>query len=284
VPTELWGVLNVTPDSFSDGGEFLAIDRALAQAERMLAEGASVIDVGGESSRPPGTTYGAGSVEVSAAEEIARVVPVIAALSARGVRVSVDTVKAQVAEAALKAGARIVNDVSCGRSTELMCVAAQAGAELVLMHNRGRGERSGTNVVYDNVITDVRDELMRALERALSAGMRREAVWLDPGVGFAKTAAQSAALVAATPTLVATGQRVLVGPSRKSFVAELAMDRGKDEGAQLPAPGERLGGTAAAVVVAVLGGAHAVRVHDVREMHQAVRLAENMAAHMGGAP
>lgn len=275
-PTELWGVLNVTPDSFSDGGEFMALERALAQAERMLAEGASVIDVGGESSRPPGATYGAGAVEVSAAEEIARVVPVIAALSSRGVRVSVDTVKPQVAEAAVKAGARIINDVSCGRSLELMRVAAEAGAELVLMHNRGRGERSGTNVVYDNVITDVRDELMRALERAVSAGVRREAIWLDPGVGFAKTAAQSAALVAATPTLVATGQRVLVGPSRKSFVAELAVEKG----AQLPAPAERLGGTAAAVVVAVLGGAHAVRVHDVREMHQAVRLAE----HMGGAP
>ena len=277
-PTELWGVLNVTPDSFSDGGQFVAIDRALAHAERMIAEGAAVIDVGGESSRPPGITYGAGAPEVSVEDEIARVVPVIAELAARGVRVSVDTVKPQVARAALQAGARIVNDVSCGRSEELLRAAAEASAELVLMHNRGRGERSGANVVYDNVITDVRDELMRALERALSAGMRREAVWLDPGVGFAKTAAQSAALVAATPVFVATGQRVLVGPSRKSFVAELAAQSGES----LPPPSERLGGTAAAVVVAVLGGAHAVRVHDVREMHQAVRLMEHMAEHMGG--
>jgi dihydropteroate synthase len=124
------------------------------------------------------------------------------------------------------------------------------------------------------VITDVRDELMSALERALTAGVRREAVWLDPGVGFAKTAAQSAQLVAATPALVATGQRVLVGASRKSFVAELATEPGRD----MPPPEQRLGGSAAAVVVAVLGGAHAVRVHDVREMHQAVRLTEFMGA------
>jgi dihydropteroate synthase len=273
-PVELWGVLNVTPDSFSDGGRFLAVEAALAHAERMRAEGADVLDVGGESSRPPGRTYGSGASEVGAEEECARVLPVIEALARRGCRVSIDTVKAEVAAAAVRAGAAIINDVSCGRDSALLRVAAEHGSELVLMHNRGRGERSGANVAYVNVVADVREELLQAVERARQAGVRPEAIWLDPGVGFAKTAAQSAALVAATPSFVATGHRVLVGPSRKSFLAELTVPAG---GASAE-PGERLGGTAAAVTMAVIGGARAVRVHDVRDMHQAVRLTEVMLA------
>jgi dihydropteroate synthase len=273
-PVELWGVLNVTPDSFSDGGRFLAADAALAHAERMRAEGADVLDVGGESSRPPGRTYGSGAPEVSAAEESARVLPVIEALAARGFRVSIDTVKAEVADAAVRAGAAVINDVSCGRDSALLRVAAERGAELVLMHNRGRGERSGANVAYVDVVAEVREELLQAVERAVQVGVRREAIWLDPGVGFAKTAAQSAALIAATSRFVATGHRVLVGPSRKSFLAELTVPAS----GVLPGPAERLGGTAAAVTVAVLGGARAVRVHDVRDMHQAVRLTEHMLA------
>jgi dihydropteroate synthase len=144
------------------------------------------------------------------------------------------------------------------------------------MHNRGRGERSGANVAYVDVVGDVRDELLRAVERATLAGVRPEAIWLDPGVGFAKTAAQSAALIAATPRLVATGHRVLVGASRKSFLAELT----SPEGALLPGPSERLGGSLAAATLAVMGGARAVRVHDVRETHQAVRLTERLVAAM----
>jgi dihydropteroate synthase len=279
---EIWGVLNVTPDSFSDGGRFVGLEAAVAHGERMHAEGADVLDVGGESSRPPGRTYGVGASEVSADEENARVLPVVAALVERGLRVSVDTVKAKVAQAAVRAGAAIINDVSCGRDPELLRVVADSRVELVLMHTRGRGERSGANVAYVDVVGEVREELLRAVERATLAGVRPESIWLDPGVGFAKTAAQSAALIAATPRLVATGHRVLVGASRKSFLAELTAP----EGAALPGPSERLGGSLAAATMAVLGGARAVRVHDVRETQQAVRLTEHMVvlSQGGGSP
>jgi dihydropteroate synthase len=264
-------VLNVTPDSFSDGGAYLAVESALRHGARLLREGATVLDVGGESSRPPGKTYGAVTA-VSEAEELRRVLPVIEGLRACGARLSIDTVKARVAELAIKAGASIVNDVSCGRSEALLRVAAEAGVELALMHNRGRGERSAENVRYGDVAREVRDELMSALDRAVSAGVAAERIYLDPGIGFAKSALQSAALLARTDVLVATGQRVLVGPSRKSFIGELAPLATGDA----PEPAQRLGGTAAAVTVAVLGGAHAVRVHDVLEMFQAVQLAARM--------
>lgn len=266
-------MLNVTPDSFSDGGAYVGIEVALVQAVRLLREGAGVIDIGGESSRPPGKTYGAVS-GVSEAEELQRVLPVIEGLRAYGAKVSVDTVKAGVAERALRAGASIINDVSCGRSEALLRVAAESGAELVLMHNRGRGERSAQNVRYGDVAREVRDELMAALDRAVTAGVAPERVWLDPGVGFAKTAAQSAEVIARTDLLVATGQRVLVGASRKSFIGELApLATGLT-----PTPQQRLGGSAAALTVAVLLGAHAVRVHDVLEMKQAADLAAQLRA------
>jgi len=271
VECEIWGVVNVTPDSFSDGGAFLAADAALRQGMRLLREGATVLDIGGESSRPSGRTYGAVS-EVSEDEELRRVLPVIEGLRACGARISVDTVKAGVAERAIQAGAAIVNDVSCGRSEGLLRVAAASGVELVLMHNRGRGERSPENTRYREVVRDVRDELMAAVDRAVTAGVLLEKIWIDPGIGFAKTALQSAALLAFTDVLVATGQRVLIGPSRKSFIAELArLATGAEPDSQ-----QRLGGTAAALTVAVLRGAHAVRVHDVLEMRQAVLLATRM--------
>ncbi|MET0342081.1 MAG: dihydropteroate synthase [Polyangiales bacterium] len=264
----MWGVLNVTPDSFSDGGAYLAVDAALHHAARLLREGAHVIDVGGESSRPPGTTYGAPPL-VSESEELRRVIPVIEGLRALGARVSVDTVKARVAERAIRAGAAILNDVSCGRSEALLAVAAASGCELVLMHNRGRGERSPANVKYGDVVREVRDELMAAVDRAITAGCAPERVWIDPGLGFAKTAAQSARLVAHTEVLVATGHRVLMGPSRKSFIAELApLATG-----EAASPQQRLGGTAAAITVSVLQGAHAVRVHDVLALRQTCLIA-----------
>lgn len=268
---EIWGVLNVTPDSFSDGGAFLDADSALHQGVRLLREGAIVLDVGGESSRPPGRTYGA-VAGVSETEELRRILPVIRALRACGARISVDTVKAKVAEGAVLAGAEIVNDVSCGRSEALLRVAAESGVELVLMHNRGRGERSSENTRYRDVVNEVRDELLGALDRAMTAGVARERIWLDPGIGFAKSAAQSATLLAWTDVLVATGQRVLVGASRKSFIGELAP---LASGAR-PEPSQRAGGTAAALAVAVLRGAHAVRVHDVLEMRQAVLMATRL--------
>jgi dihydropteroate synthase len=263
-------VLNVTPDSFSDGGAFLERSPALEHAERMLREGADVIDVGGESSRPAGKTYGEGFASVSAEEELGRVLPVVEALVARGVRVSVDTIKAEVARSVLKAGATVINDVSCGRSEALLeAVGSRASAELVLMHTRGRGECHGDNVLYSDVAAEVRDELMLALERAERCGVKREQVWLDPGIGFAKTSAQSLAVLSRIDLLLATHQRVLVGPSRKSFIGELA----RDASGEVPSAARRLGGTAAAVTLAALAGVQAVRVHDVAEMRQAAELA-----------
>ena len=235
----------------------------------MVHEGASVVDVGGESTRPKGKTYGEGARAVSAEQEALRVLPVVEALVREGVRVSIDTTKAEVARSACRAGASVINDVSCGTSEALLRVAAEAGVELVLMHNRGRGECAGANVQYADVVEDVKAELLQAVERAVAAGVDRTRIWLDPGLGFAKTARQSLALLARTDVLVASGYRVLVGPSRKSFIGELA----KTASGQMPSASERLGGTAASVTAAVVLGAHAVRVHDVAEMWQAACLA-----------
>jgi dihydropteroate synthase len=236
----------------------------------MLREGADIIDVGGESSRPAGKTYGEGFAAVSAEEELGRVLPVVEALVARGVRVSVDTIKGQVARKVLSAGASVINDVSGGRSDSLLeAVAASAGAELVLMHNRGRGECHGDNVRYLDVAREVRDELMSALERAERLGVGRDRIWLDPGIGFAKTASQSLTVLSRIDLLVATHQRVLVGASRKTFIGEIARDASGDA----PPAARRLGGTAAAVTMAVLAGVQGVRVHDVGEMRQAAQLA-----------
>jgi dihydropteroate synthase len=270
IPCALWGVLNVTPDSFSDGGRFLALEAALAHGRAMLAAGADVLDVGGESTRPRGVTYGAGFAAVTLEEELRRVVPVVERLAAEGAYVSVDTTKPEVARAALAAGARIVNDVSCGRDGALLRIAAEAGAELVLMHNRGSGEVSAETTTYGDLLAEVLAELDAATERAVRAGVSRERIWLDPGLGFAKTAQQSLALLARTDAFVATGQRVLIGASRKSFLAEAAPDA---DGTR-PASTERLAATAMAVVHAARAGARAVRVHDVREMRQALLLSE----------
>ena len=277
---ELWGVLNVTPDSFSDGGRYLDPRAAIEHGLRLAEEGAHVLDVGGESSRPAGHTYGRGFEPVSVTEEIGRVVPVIEALSAQpGIRVSVDTVKPEVAVAALQAGATIVNDVQCAADPALARAAAEAGAEYVVMHNRGRGEVSPPNTAYADLVSDVIGELLAAAERAQSAGVPRASVWIDPGLGFAKTARQSAELLSSLGRFRKTGYRILVGPSRKSFIAELAP---YPSGARPPA-GDRLGGTAAAVAMCVVGGADAVRVHDVAMMRQAAAIAEALWLPRGGA-
>lgn len=278
VMCQLWGVLNVTPDSFSDGGRFLAAENAVVHAFEMLAAGADVIDVGGASSRPPGHVYGLGAEPVTAHAERERVETVVRALSARSVLVSIDTVNAAVAEVALEAGARIVNDVSCAGREALLRVTADAGADYVLMHNRGDGAVSGDNIAYGDCVAEVLDELRRGLDRAVGAGIAPERIWLDPGLGFAKTAAQSLALLAATARLVETGQRVLVGPSRKAFIAACAP---QPDGTQ-PEPSQRQPGTDAAVTVAVLGGASAVRVHDVPASYQAVRVALGVRGAAGG--
>ncbi len=278
---ELWGVLNVTPDSFSDGGKFLDCEAAVEHGRRLLQEGADVLDVGGESSRPAGRTYGEGFERVPAAEEILRVVPVIEVLAGHlGARVSIDTVKPEVAAAALAAGARIVNDVRCAEDPRLAEAAAAAGAEYVIMHNRGRGEVRSPNTDYGDLVQEVLAELLAAAERVEGAGVPRASIWLDPGLGFAKTAAQSAALLSSLGPFRKTGYRVLVGPSRKSFIAELAPDRGGER----PSADHRLGGTAAAVAVCVAQEVEAVRVHDVFVMRQLIRVAEALRDAAGAAP
>jgi dihydropteroate synthase len=269
---ELWAVVNVTPDSFSDGGLFLEHSAAIARGAQLIALGADVLDIGGASSRPPGKTYGAGASDVSIDEELRRVIPVIEGLTTRhGARVSIDTTRAEVAEASLKAGACIVNDVSNGASPALLEAVARADAELVLMHNRGDGSASGQNIVYRDVVASVVSELLEAVTRARKAGVRSEQIWLDPGVGFAKTSADSLAVIAGLPKLLETGHRVLLGPSRKSFISAIETKAGVT---QQSSPNERLGGTAAAVTMGVALGAHAVRVHDLPEMRQAVLVAE----------
>ena len=268
---ELWGVLNVTPDSFSDGGKYLEPRAAIDHGRRLLQEGADLLDIGGESSRPAGRTYGEGFDEVPAADEIRRVVPVIEALAGRlGARVSIDTVKPEVATAALAAGAGVVNDVRCAEDPALAKAAAAKGADYVIMHNRGRGEVRSPNTDYADVVEDVLTELLAAAERVELAGVPRASVWLDPGLGFAKTAAQSAVLLSSLGRFRKTGYRVLVGPSRKSFIAELA----PNPGGEPPRADERLGGTAAAVAICAAARVDAVRVHDVFAMRQLIRVTQ----------
>lgn len=275
-PTQIWGVLNVTPDSFSDGGRFLDQEAASARARAMVGEGADVIDVGGASSRPAGATYGAGAAVVSLDEELARVLPVLRRLN--DVRISIDTSRGEVASAALQAGARIVNDVSMGADPALLEAVARHDAEVVLMHSRSDGRIDAQTSDYGvSLIDTVRSELLASIEHAVAAGIARDRIWIDPGVGFAKTPAQSATLLARLSELrlgfAGLEHRVLVGASRKSFLAVLA--EGPD-GAR-PLPSERLAASLVAVVAAIAGGADAIRVHDVKESVQAARVARALA-------
>lgn len=267
----LWGVLNVTPDSFSDGGRFDSLEAAIDHARRMRDEGADVIDVGGESSRPKGKDYGDGAEHVPMAEELERVLPVVEALVADGITVSVDTVKAEVARAGLAAGARFVNDVSGGASLALLEAVAANDGRLVLMHNRGKGETRGGNTHYSDVVATVAAELTQSVARARGAGVAEDRLWVDPGLGFAKTAAQSMELLTRTAELRARlGLPMLIGPSRKSFIARTA----PNADGSLPSPTERESGTAVACALAVLGGCDALRVHDVGAMRQAALVAQ----------
>jgi dihydropteroate synthase len=252
------GVLNLTPDSFSDGGRFLDPGAAVARAHALAEQGADLVDVGGESTRP-------GAAPVPAAEEIRRVVPVLDRLRAGGfpVPLSVDTSKPEVARAALAAGAAMVNDVTGLADPALAAVVAEAGVPVVLMHMRGTPRDMQDRAVYRDVVAEVRDELAGALARAARAGIPPSRVVLDPGIGFAKTAEQSLEVLARLRELGALGRPILVGPSRKSFI-------GRVTGA---AVGDRLPGTLAAVAAAVLGGAAFVRVHDVAAARQAAQVA-----------
>jgi dihydropteroate synthase len=249
------GVLNVTPDSFSDGGLYLDAERAIAYGIDMARQGADVVDVGGESSRP-------GAEPVSEREELRRVVPVVQALAPH-VRVSVDTVKRAVAEAAVEAGATLVNDISAS----LWPVAAQSGVGWVAMHMQGAPRTMQDDPRYDDVVVEVRGFLSARAHAAVEGGVRE--VWVDPGIGFGKTASHNLALLHHLPELVADGFPVLVGTSRKSFLGRLSPgpDGGGTSGVE-----QRLPGSIATATWAMLAGAAMVRVHDVGSARQAATL------------
>lgn len=274
---EVMGVVNVTPDSFSDGGETYDADAAVAHGLALARDGAAILDVGGESTRP-------GAAPVPADEQRRRVVPVVRALAAaRVARVSVDTTSAAVAEAALEAGASLVNDVSAGEDDpRLLEVVSRAGVDVVLMHRQGTPATMQHDPCYGDVVLDVADQLRRRTRAALDHGVAAGRIWLDPGIGFGKRLPHNLALLARLGELRSLGQPLLVGPSRKSFIAHvMEADEGWAPGAAAPRdaahaavpPSDRLGGTAAAVTAAVFGGASVIRVHDVRMMVQAARVA-----------
>jgi dihydropteroate synthase len=266
------GVLNVTPDSFSDGGRYLDHDAAVERGRSMVADGAAIVDVGGESTRP-------GADPVSPEQELERTIPVIERLAAgrdtgpAGVRVSIDTTKAEVAAAALGVGARVVNDVSAFRfDPDMAGLVASAGATCVLMHMLGEPRTMQEDPRYDDVVDDVRAFLEERLAFAVGEGVPEEHVWLDHGIGFGKTVDHNLELLARLGEIVAIGRPVVIGTSRKSFLGKLT---GRPVG-------ERLPGTIATDVLALASGASVFRVHDVAEVADALRVAR--AALAGHAP
>ncbi len=260
------GVLNVTPDSFSDGGLWFDTARAIGHGREMIAEGADIVDVGGESTRP-------GAHPIPEAEELHRVLPVVEALAGEA-RVSVDTRKPAVARAAVAAGATIINDVSA----TLWSVAADTGAGWIAMHLRADPSVMQDHIHYDDVVAEVRDYLVTRAERAAAAGVRE--VWIDPGLGFGKHARHNLLLLRRLDQLVATGWPVAIGASRKSTLGRLTPDA---EGRPAPA-GDRLEGSVLTAAWAVMHGAALVRVHDVRPTVQAVRLAQGPSGATAGSP
>lgn len=267
--TLVMGIVNVTPDSFSDGGRYLDADAAVAHGLELMAQGADLIDVGGESTRP-------GADRPDEAEELRRVIPVVRRLTGAGVRVSVDTMRAAVAAAALEAGAQVVNDVSGGLADPriLEVVANAPGTTYVAMHWRAHGAVMNDYARYGDVVADVRAELSARVAAAVAAGIARERLVLDPGLGFSKDAEHNWALLARLPELAALGYPLLIGASRKRFLGALLA--GPDG-----TPGDlaaRDAATAALSVVAAQQGAWAVRVHDVPSSVAAVRVAERLGA------
>jgi dihydropteroate synthase len=261
--TLVMGVINVTPDSFSDGGVRFDATRAVEDGLRMVSEGADIIDVGGESTRP-------GAEDLPAHEELNRVLPVVEKLASAGALVSVDTYKAAVAREAIARGAAIVNDVSGFLfDPDLPRVAAEGHVAVVLMHNRGRSCEMYREAVYDDVAGEVTRELDEAIGRATSAGVSRHAIIIDPGLGFAKRAEHSYAILASLDALRALDRPILCGPSRKSFLTAAIGQK---------TPTDREWGTAAAVTASVLFGAHIVRVHSVPAMLDVVKVADRIRA------
>jgi dihydropteroate synthase len=262
--TLVMGVLNVTPDSFSDGGKFFSLPRAVEAALAMQRAGADILDIGAESTRP-------GSAGISAAEELARLLPVLEALRGRlKISISIDTQKASVAEIALGAGAEILNDISGLRHDQRLAeVAARHRVPLILMHMRGTPRTMQKLPFAKNVLGDVTAGLRHSVAVARRAGITKSQIILDPGIGFGKSFAQNYELLAKLPALAKLGYPLLVGPSRKAFIGATLGSRGKP----LP-PAERIWGTAATVAASILNGAHIVRVHDVAEMVQVARVAD----------
>ena len=260
VKTHIMGILNVTPDSFSDGGHFFNRDRAIEQALRMQADGADIIDIGGESTRP-------GSEPVSVRDEISRTIPVIQSLvKVANIPVSIDTCKSQVADAALSAGASIVNDISGLRFDKKMAhVIARHKAPVAIMHIKGTPKNMQNNPVYKALIPEIMDFLRESIAIAEQAGIPGDRIIIDPGIGFGKTAEHNLEIIRRLDEFAGFEKPVLLGPSRKSFIGKVLGD--------LPVT-ERLEGTAAAVAAAILKGAHILRVHDVKEMVRVARLAD----------
>jgi dihydropteroate synthase len=251
------GVVNVTPDSFSDGGEFFAADAAVAHCQELLEQGADILDIGGESTRP-------GAQPVAADEEVRRVLPVVEGAAAMGARISIDTAKGDVARRALDAGASIVNDVSAFRFEPALAeVVAEAGAECCLMHMLGEPGTMQDDPQYDDVVADVKAFLEERLQFAVDEGISEERIWLDPGIGFGKTLEHNLELLRRLDEIVALGRPVVVGTSRKSFLGKLT---GRPEKARLP-------GTIATNVLALTRGASVFRVHDVAEVAEALKVA-----------
>ncbi len=254
------GVVNVTPDSFSDGGRHADHAAAVSHARALIAAGADIIDIGGESTRPH-------AEPVSEAEELDRVLPVIRALAAEGARISIDTFKPAVAAAAVEAGASIWNDITALRGLPPtgagnMAVAADLGCEVVLMHMQGEPRTMQDNPNYADVVGEVAEILVARAEAAIAAGVARDKVWLDPGIGFGKTVAHNLTLLANLDRIVGLGFPVVLGVSRKRFIANIAMTEGDN----------RLGGSLAAGIVGAAAGCAALRVHDVPQTVQALKV------------
>lgn len=258
VRPEVWGVLNVTPDSFSDGGRFVEPEDAVAQARRLVDDGADVIDVGGESTRP-------GAEPVTAIDESARVVPVVRALAEAGIRVSIDTLNAATARAAVEAGAAIVNDVSGGlEDPAMLSTVAALEVDYVAMHWRGRSDRWDAVSDYADIVTEVRDELRSRADAALAAGIAPDRLWLDPGLGFAKRGADNWELLRGLPALAELGFPLLVGASRKRFLGALLPEGAAVEERDLPTA------VVSALCADAGAGVRAVRVHDAAATSRAL--------------
>ncbi len=257
--TQVMGILNVTPDSFSDGGVYDSVDRAVSRGLEMAAHGADIIDIGGESTRP-------GAQPVDLKEELRRVIPVIEELAAKTrLPISIDTYKSAVARTAIDAGAKIVNDISGLRfSPEIADIAAQTGAGLVVMHIKGTPQNMQKDPHYIDLINEIKDDLNQSIKTALNAGMPKTAVVIDPGIGFGKTAEDNYRLIKKLPDFCQMGFPILVGPSRKSFIGKI-LGLG---------PSQRLEGTAAAVTACIMNGAHIIRVHDVKEIKRVAAIAD----------